>query len=304
MWGRLAAAALLAGCAVSQNLVSGQVATRSKLGGLERATTSQDLLYVTNSITVDVFSYPRGKLVQTLHGFDFPKGVCADAKGNIWVADTFNDELKEFAHGGKSPEQVLADKAARPMGCAVDPVTGNLAVINGSSPASVAIYPKATGEAAYYVDNAFGSYVGCVYGDNGDLFVDGQGGNSGQTFELAALLPSEPAFEPITIDRSITFAGGLGWDGKQLVVGDHISGNIYEFSISGSRGRLQHTTKLQDNTYTSQFWIQDSAIVSGNSYYGDVHIWPYPKGGDPTKTIVRRDFFPYAVAVSAGTKQK
>ncbi len=304
MWVRLAAVALLAGCAVSQDWVTGPVAARSKLVGLEPATTAGDLLYVTNSITVDVFSYPLGKFVQTLDGFDFPKGVCVDAAGNVWVADTNNYELKEFARGGKSPEQVLADKAARPVGCAVDPVTGNLAVINESSPASIAIYPKATGEAAYYVDKAFDSYVGCVYDDNGDLFVDGQGGNSSQTFELAALLPSEPAFEPITIDRSIAFAGGLGWDGKQLVVGDHVSGNVYEFTISGSRGRLQHTTKLYRNAYTSQFWIQNGAIVSGDSYDGAVHIWSYPKGGRPQRTIRRRDFFPDAVAVSAGTRQK
>lgn len=304
MWFRLAALALLAGCAVPQNWVTGPAATRSELVGLEPATAAQDLLYVTNSVTVDVFSYPRGKFVQTLDGFDFPKGVCADAAGNVWVADTFHDELKEFAHGAKSPEQVLADKAARPMGCAVDPLTGNLAVINGSIPASIAIFPKATGEAAYYVDKAFDSYVGCVYDDNGDLFVDGQGGYSGQTFELAALLTSQPAFEPITIDRSIQFAGGLGWDGEQLVVGDHVSGNVYAFSISGSRGWLQHTTKLRGNAYTSQFWIQDGAIVSGDSYDGDVHIWHYPKGGNPERTIVHRDFFPYAVAVSAGTSQR
>jgi hypothetical protein len=87
-------------------------------------------------------------------------------------------------------------------------------------------------------------------------------------------------------------------------VGDHVSGNVYEFAISGSRGRLQHTTKLHGNTYTSQFWIQNGAIVSGDSYYGDVHIWPYPKGGHPKRTIMRRDFFPYAVAISAGTRQK
>src|ERR1700722_2976122 len=304
MWVRFAAVALLAGCSASQNWVAGPVATRSKLVKREPATTAGDLLYVTNSTTVEVFSYPRGKLVQTLDGFDFPKGVCADAAGNVWVADTFNDELKEFAHGGKSPEQVLADTAGRPMGCAVDPLTGNLAVINGSIPASVAIYPKATGEAAYYVDKAFDSYVGCVYGDNGDLFVDGQGGDSGQTFEPAAFLPSAPPLEPITIDRSIAFAGGLGWDGKQLAVGDHISGSVDELTISETRGRLQHTTKLHGNAYTSQFWIQNGAIVSGNSYYGEVHIWPYPKGGRPKRTIVRRDFFPYAVAVSAGTRQK
>src|SRR5579863_1388101 len=90
------------------------------------------LLYVSDTVTGDVyvFSYPKGKLVQTLTGFADPAGECVDATGNVFVANTGSSNVLEYAHGGSSPIATLDDSGYFRVGCAVDPVTGNLAVSN------------------------------------------------------------------------------------------------------------------------------------------------------------------------------
>src|SRR5580692_2300582 len=60
------------------------------------------LLYVSDigAEDVDVFSYPGGKQVGTLTGFSEPAGLCTDRKGDVFVVDSGNDRILEYAHGG------------------------------------------------------------------------------------------------------------------------------------------------------------------------------------------------------------
>src|ERR1700722_208896 len=90
----------------------------------------QDLMYISDSFasTVYVYSYPAGKLVGELTGLSGPQGMCADAKGNIWVTSSLTNQIMEFAHGGTSPLVTLMQTGQIFDGCSVDPSTGALAV--------------------------------------------------------------------------------------------------------------------------------------------------------------------------------
>lgn len=97
-----------------------------------------DLLYVSDTETsnVYVFSYPKGKLVQTLTGFTDPAGECVNKNGDVFITNTGASNILEYAHGGSTVDSTLNDPGYFPTGCSVDPLTGNLAVTNFSTSSS------------------------------------------------------------------------------------------------------------------------------------------------------------------------
>ena len=161
----------------------------------------RNLLYVTDQGTgeVKVFSYPQGKLHGTLTGFNEPAGECADRAGDVFIVDGFANEVYEYAHGGKTPIATLSEPGEFPLGCSVDPSTGNLAVANycsGASgqctgPGSLAIYLDAKGSPTQYADPKLSHVDFCGYDAQGNLFVDGNGIN-GHAFAFAEFLEAIP----------------------------------------------------------------------------------------------------------------
>jgi hypothetical protein len=117
---------------------------------------SQNLLYVSDlgNSYIYAFSYPAGLLVGML-GASTPEGLCVDANGNIFVPSTYASVIVEYAHGGTNPIAILADPG-QPLGCAVSPVTGDLAVTNAVSYYdTVVVYRKARGEPEGVLDPGY-----------------------------------------------------------------------------------------------------------------------------------------------------
>jgi hypothetical protein len=179
--------ALLSGCGGSNGLPvapSSSGASRQS-GAVAPHATSGDLLYVANkhpSDGVSVLTFPEGKLVATIKQIAAVRGICSDTSGNVWMTTSGTGShpfhAYKFRHGGTKPVEALNTRRDA-YGCAVDPTTGNLAVISygGSSDGTVEIWRGArTGRpAVYYI--GFGPDA-CAYDDNGDLLVDGLGGRA------------------------------------------------------------------------------------------------------------------------------
>jgi hypothetical protein len=74
---------------------------------------SDDLLYASESIRNKVFilTYPGGKLVGTLTGFNMPFGDCVDGVGDVWIINQHPPEVIEYAHGGTTPIATLTTDA-------------------------------------------------------------------------------------------------------------------------------------------------------------------------------------------------
>lgn len=254
-----------------------------------------DLLYVSDARgVVDVFSFPAGKRVGVLKGLQSPAGMCSSPSGNIFVANFGGSNIIEYAHGGTTSIAQLNDFGHYPYGCSFDPATGNLAVANYSgivtnAAGSVAIFLGAKGIPHSYQDPAFVTYYFCGYDDKSNLFVDGANNGTSQTL-FAELPKGKTTFTDITLNEKIGFPGAVQWDGRYIDVGDSFHQNLYRFAISGKNGKAMGKLLFggDHSTLSAQFWLQGSTVVLP---YGtqrrSVHnfgVWPYPKGGAPSKS--------------------
>ncbi len=259
---------------------------------------SSDLLYVSDG-DVYVLTYPKGKLVGTLTGLDFPQGECVDKTGDVFITngvDSAGDVL-EYRHGGTHVARTLTGVNS-PEDCSVDPTTGNLAVTENSG--SVAIFRKAQGKPkGYYYGYPSHSpeVYNCAYDNKGDLFIDAefiQNYPSGfPIFAVGELAKGgkkiETIWTPEGTQTSAGYPGGLQWDGKHLAVGDSISGVVYinddrQLTLEGADGVMQ-------------FWIQGGTLIGPNSDANTVTFWKYPAGGSPTK-VLNGFSTPYGATVS------
>jgi hypothetical protein len=310
--GILAAIALLGGCSSNAGSAlpqSGPAQRSAEANARAGSWMSPDaknigLLYVAdlNDNDVKVYSYPGGRLKGTLTGFSVPHSECVDQAGNVFVANGGKNQLVEYAHGGTSPIKIYHEPGFT-HGCAVDPTTGNLAVLHdppSSGPGGISIYAHAKGKPAEYTTpNVFRVYF-LGYDDKGNLFVDGT--DFHVAFELAELPARGKTAEAITLNQSIVLPGAIAWDGQHLAVGDQVSisgpSKIYEFSMSGSMGTLSGTTDLRNSCDVLQFWIQGKRVIAANDCRPAVMYFDYPSGGLSTKTISNSLSQPVGVTVS------
>jgi hypothetical protein len=321
----IATTCLFAGCAGPQPLpgapgLVSEARTTAKHAGRTPSwmlpeAKSEDLLYVANNSSgnVTIYAYPAGNLVGSLKGFSDPYGVCADKAGNVFVTDFGGEIIVEYAHGATKPIETLHDNGT-PNSCAVDPLTGDLAVTNNcdgpvgscSPSGTVLIYKHAEGTAEMLTDKYSSEMLYCTYDASGNLFVDGittiydigfaelRKGSS--TFvSLALKLPGHPQAP-----------GGLQWDDAHLAVSTFGGNAIYRYLVSGTRARLDGTTRLRgvlDNHGTLQFLIDGAIVVAPvdytkNNQDGTVEFFTYPQRGKAVKTITKSLDFPDAVTIS------
>jgi hypothetical protein len=301
------AIALLAGCGGSQLPIGGtgampqsravaQYAAHGKSWMLPEAKSGSALLYYSEGQEVVVLSYPRGKLVGTLNGFYAAQGVCSDVAGNVFVTTGGTETVVEYAHGGTEPIATLGDFGYAPLGCAVDPVTGNLAVANlaafNGNAGTVAIYGGAKGKPMYYAAPGFARYRWCAYDASGNLFVDGDAG-------LTEMPYGTESFQNISLSVS---GEGLQWDGQYLAMVDPSSKLIYRIATSGSTGTVAGTVSLRGviAALADDFVLAGSKVVmpyATQSYVNRLGTWSYPKGGIMRKKLHQLDGL-QAIAVS------
>jgi hypothetical protein len=201
---------------------------------------------------------------------------------------------------------VLNDTGYYPLGCSVDPTTGNLAVSNiaskgsGSAPGNVAIYVKAKGKPKYYADPSINQYGYCSYDNQGNLFVDGifLPPDNPQVAELPA---GGTSFTNLTLNHSLdgNNVSALLWDGKYLAITSQDSSVIYRFQISGTKATKVGETKLRGSTAVGAFWLYSGALYAPvfTGSVGSVGVYHYPIGGRPLKRYYGV-IDPWAVTVS------
>ncbi len=270
---------------------------------MDPAAAKGTLLYVSDFVRgrVFVYSYPGGRAVGSLKGFDQPQGLCADAAGNVWITNTGTSEIIEYAHGGTAPVARLTDPKQNPVDCSVDPKSGNLAVANLSdsegAAGSVAIYKKATGPRKLYRDDDVQNMFFLSYDDQGNLFVNGVAPHFG-TFTFDELARGAKTFTPIELQGvSIALPGGVQFDGTNVVVGDQTRHVVYQTAGSSIVG----STQLDKACDVAGFAISGSRLVAPNlcsNSSGNVLFYAYPAGGSPTKTI-KNLAYPIGAAISA-----
>ena len=267
------------------------IATHAKRG--EPDARGGDLLYVSGGSTGDVyvFSYPKGKLVQTLTGLQYPFGECADSKGDIFITSgEGQDVITEYAHGATSPTAILTG-AATGEGCAVDPTTGDVAA--PSAPGTLAIWGSNPSSPTIYKNRWGASMLFCGYDKDGNLFVDAATDPT-SLYELPA---DKSAFKKLAIKQvSIGTPGQVQWDGTHITIQDRKKrGVIYRFRFSDSAVYWTGTTQLGGSKSTGLSWIQANQVIVPfavrRGALTRVGYWPYPSGGK-AKLVLSKFHFP------------
>jgi hypothetical protein len=275
--------------------------------------TSGDLLYVSSDAPyVYIYAYPGLAYVSKLDILGGNSGLCDDAAGDVFVTTYSDYEILEYAHGGSQPIKTLSDPNARPLGCAIDPTTGNLAVTSyaGQRPGkhgSVSLYTNASGNPQIYTDAKLFYYDFCTYDGNGNLFIDGQ--DVDLNVVIAELPTGKAKFINLTLTdlpKNFGYPAGIEWDGQDLVLGDLDRPVLYRLQLSGSNAKVVGSTKLRTGKNVEQFTVaadtSGETLIGPNSTAQSVYFWRYPRGGKPTQQITGLSGA-FGTAISKGSPQ-
>lgn len=247
------------------------------------------LLYVSdsNASTVFVYSYPQLRPVGQLTGFYLPAGLCVNRRnGNVWVTDTFKNKVFEYAHGGTTPIREVYDSGAYVRACAVNPKTGDLAVLTDATddPSRVIIFKPGHSTSTTYSDyeHAYSMFFD-AYDPSGNLFADGTHYVVGHVTleELAkgaGKLTNIPWNGP-----AIRYPSGAQYDGTYFAIGDERKHLIYQTN----NGTVVSTTTLKGACLLQQFFVYEGLVVASSwcGSSGDVLIYRYPAGGHPVRSL-------------------
>jgi hypothetical protein len=300
---------------------------------LPEAKRAKKLLYVSDWGTEDVFvyDYKTGALVGTLTNLESPYGQCVDKKGDVWIVSRSGGYVVKYAHGGSEPlKKVTTDQ--QPIGCSVDPTTGNLAVASSSS---IDVFAHDRSAPHVYQSEFCYPFWAPGYDKAGNLYVEALLYGSTKPFGRRSKQYSDPlacelphggtSLRAVQFNQfNIYYPGGVMWDGKHLTLTDedymaHGETAIYRVTedASGNLTAVGHTV-LTDNCDGDEAQVPQPFIVGTkntpvNTTEGDTVVgpnilcggsgpkfdyWKYPAGGNPTFSLQPSPTQPVGESVS------
>ena len=286
------AALALAGCGGQIAPTGGAQSSPAAHGKswMKPGSASGALLYATGGCGgTCVLTYPGLTLIGSLPNVG--ASICADGKGNIFLPK--DGQVVEYGHGGTQPIATLNLPGYGADGCAVDPLTNNLAVKFISNDVDIAIFQDEQGTPATYATRIDSRH--CAYDDNGNLFVNGYGGSSGSEFALAELAFGASSFTAIPLSYLVGGPDQLQWDGSYLAYQTNARyGKISRLQVTGSSATIVGTVSFKGVRHgATQSWIYDGHITFPYNIRGSsanvISSWNYPKGGKATNTIRKWD---------------
>lgn len=320
----IGAIAVLAACSGRQSPTAIPASSLSQVRA-HRAT-SGDLLYTlgTNG-TVYVYTYPGGTPAGQLTEFDGNSGLCTDAAGDVFIPSitgpkTRSSTIYEYQHGGTTPIATLSDEGSA-FGCAVDPKTGNLAVVNGFDEfnpygkfSSVAVYAGAQGNATMYFNPSLGMWSD-TYDNKGNLYVATTTTRRDHA-GIAVLRPGGTTFDRIRFRTALYYNPSLflptvQWDGQYLAVTSNKRftepAMLYQLSITGRKASIVTSSTLEYKHHIGWSYIDGSTMigVEQSGGWNVLSLWAYPQGGEPQsqilKVLKKSDGKLFGVVVSPGS---
>ena len=246
------------------------------------------LIYVSDSgtNTAYFYSYRSGKLKGSItSGLSEPQGLCSDPKGNVWVANTAESDVVEYAYGATTPKQTLATTGQYPVGCSVDK-KGDVAVSDiistSDTGGNVEIFKGGKGSPTSVTCPNLDRYYFLGFDSKGNIFVDGE--DSSYAFAFCEIPSGGNSGEAIMLNAPPEFPGAVQWDGTYIVIEDQETGAIDRFRIRGTTGTLRGTVVLNGASFGFFLPSRDRVLsfLSGSQGIG---FFKYPAGGNAIKTL-------------------
>ncbi len=100
------------------------------------------------------------------------------------------------------------------------------------------IFKKAAGKGKVYNTPLYKAYF-AGYDPKGNLFADGE--NESYGFMLVELPKGAKKFVQLSTSNSPEFPGSVQWDGQYITVFDQITGQTYQYTVSGTTATLKNT---------------------------------------------------------------
>jgi hypothetical protein len=275
--GAVALVAVLAGCQTPASAVAPATARTAGASSMRALPPNMPLLYIGDLSTNDVFvyDYPSYTAVGTLTGFDQPEGMCTDAQGHVFVTNMGSGTVQEYDHGGTAPIDTFAT-GGTPVGCAVRPVTNDLAVADSTS-GKYTLYPNENPNAgAPYGPGAITSMYYLGYDNAGYLYMDGY---VGAAFGYEYNHNNGPFHLVPYSGPAIAKPGGVQWSGvaHKVWIGDQSTGNLYDIKLNGTQ--FGPTVTLASAACVVQFFIRNTKVVGPDRCNGTASIYHFPGGG-------------------------
>jgi len=251
---------------------------------------------------VDEFDYPKGdSSIGSISGISEAQGECTNVlfgsgKKTFWVSASGSLTTDEFKVGGSSPIKTLnAPSGDTPVGCAIDPKTGNLAstIINDGA---VVIYANASGAGTVSQSPLIEAFF-AGYDTGSNLYVDGFN-NQGE-FGLVELKKGSSTWQTLSLSNSIEFPGSVQFDGKYITVNDQEAHDIFGYTCSGTSCTLEQTVSLSGSSDCDQTWIAKGYAICPDAGNVDGEIYKYPAGGSPVAVLTASFSEPLASSAAA-----
>jgi len=239
--------------------------------------------YISNFYNSEIlsFDYPKSDASTGTISADEPQGECSQTgKKTWWQVNSGDDTISEFAFGGTSPIKSVTESTGEAAGCSVSK-SGDLAVsLLGTG--DVVIFTGGTGTGTVVADGMSSTYF-IAYDPSGDLFVDGI--TESDTYGMSEMASGSSSFSTVTLPNSISFPGGLQWDGKYITFNDQSAHNIYQYSVSGDVATLQGTVSLSGTSDCVQTWIAKKLVYCPDAGNENATVFAYPAGGSAKATL-------------------
>jgi hypothetical protein len=251
---------------------------------------------------VDEFDYPKGdSSIGSISGISEAQGECTNVlfgtgKKTFLVTASGSLTTDEFKVGGSSPIKTLnAPSGDTPVGCAIDPKTGNLAstIINDGA---VVIYANASGAGTVSQSPLIEAFF-AGYDTGSNLYVDGFN-NQGE-FGLVELKKGSSTWQTLSLSNSIEFPGNVQFDGKYITVNDQEAHDIFGYTCSGTSCTLEQTVSLSGSSDCDQTWIAKGYAICPDAGNVDGEIYKYPAGGSPVAVLTASFSEPLASSAAA-----
>jgi hypothetical protein len=251
-----------------------------------------------------VFDYPKSdKQIGSIGDISEAQGECANVlfgagKKTFWVTASGTDQIFEFKVGGNPIKTLNTPSGDVPVGCGIDPATGNLVatIINTGA---VVVYPKASGSGTVSQSPLIEAFF-AGYDKGSNLYVDGF--NNQDEFGLVELEKGSSTWETLSTSNSVEFPGQVQFDGKYVTVNDQEAHDIFGYTCKGTSCTLKRTVSLSGSSDCDQTWIGNRVVFCPDAGNGDVEVYKYPAGGSPIATLTGTATFAGLLAIVQARK--
>jgi hypothetical protein len=260
----------------------------------DRYAKSKTLEYVGDVYGTSIFDYPKSDqqigTIDNVGGQECTNVLYGYGKKIFWIVAGAT-QITEY-QVPKKLIKTLSDSVGNPTGCAMD-AGGDLAVgilTNGD----IVIFKNASGSGTVMTTPLAREYSD-GYDNKGNLFADGF---NNSRFELIELPKGSSKFQAIATSNTVEFPGSVQWDGKYLTVMDQELGEIYQYTLSGTKATLKGTVSLSGAGDCAQTWIATGDVFCADAGTDATEVFKYPAGGSPIAVLTGNLDLPLGVVAA------